>query len=124
MTPLEEACERRLKMIMTRVRGYGKAKANRHTGEMWAQRIAIESEVKKLIEHGLKFAGEGPLADVQRLGGPEVDETWTKADVKRLLRLLIKRRKIMGRLEELAHLEWMVEFETTTKIRRMIEGRR
>jgi hypothetical protein len=63
-TDLEEACERRLRMIMGHVRAYGNAQAEGHSTEQNGQYMAIEDHVQKLIASGLKFAGQGPLAEV------------------------------------------------------------
>ena len=47
---------------------------------------------------------------------PEVDETWTKADVRRLARLLAKRKLLLAELCSLVDEEWAIEYKTTTAI--------
>ncbi len=63
---LKEALERRFKMVMGHVRAYGNAQACGNSTEQNGQYMALEDHIQKLVESGLKFAGEGPVSKLRR----------------------------------------------------------
>lgn len=54
---------------------------------------------------------------------PEVDETWTKADVRKLIQLLKKREKLLEKLEKVIQDEHSWEFDYHDDLRRILEGK-
>lgn len=54
---------------------------------------------------------------------PIVDETWTKADVRRLIKLLKKRERLLEQLEEVIRKEHHVEFEAHDSLKWLLDGR-
>ncbi len=63
---LKAAVERRIKSIMFKVNDHAQAAEDQDSVERAALWEVIKMEVQKLVESGLKFAGEGPLAALEK----------------------------------------------------------
>ena len=53
---------------------------------------------------------------------PEIDETWTRAGVRKLISLLKKRERILEKMEALVRREHVLEYAVHDDLQRILDG--